>query len=101
MDSEKPTKVQVSDVLGPEECAKLDALLDHIYEYGTIAEGISKRVIELALSIRKKERERCIKACNMTVYGRVGSATMRQVVDWCVDEINGKGVVKHEQQKLF
>jgi len=33
------------------------------------------------------ERERCAKVCRSAVYGRVGSATMRQVADWCAEEI--------------
>ena len=82
-----PLEVRLSDQLGPEERAKLDALLDHIYEYGTTAEGVLLRAAQLCQAAKAAERARCAKACRSAVYGRVGSATMRQVADWCAEEI--------------
>lgn len=43
-----------------------------------------------ASMIEAAERERCAKACRSAVYGRVGSATMRQVADWCAEEISSE-----------
>lgn len=38
--------------LGHDERAALDALLDHIYEYGTLAEGVSRRAVILCSAAR-------------------------------------------------
>ena len=59
-----PLEVRLSDQLGPEERAKLDALLDHIYEYGTTAEGVLLRAAQLCQAAKAKERERCAKLCD-------------------------------------
>lgn len=85
-----PAKVASTDGLGPDERAALDALLDHIHEYGTTAEGVLSRAVLLCAAAKKVERDRCLKACRSAVYGRVGSATMRQVADWCAEEISSK-----------
>ena len=47
-----------SDELGPDERAKLDALLDHIHEHGTSAEGVFRRAADLCAASRAVERER-------------------------------------------
>ena len=60
-DDSTPAKVRLIGGLGPEERAKLDALLDHIYEYGTTAEGVANLAAQLCLTARKLERERCAK----------------------------------------
>ena len=82
-----PAKVRLTDGLGPDERAKLDALLDHIYEHGTTAEGVMNLAAQLCITAKKVERARAVKACRSAVYGRVGSATMREVADWCAEEI--------------
>jgi hypothetical protein len=56
--------VRPSDELGPDERAKLDALLDHIYEYGTMAEGVLRLAAKLCETSRAAERERCAKLCD-------------------------------------
>lgn len=82
-----PDGSELSDGLGPEERAKLNALLDHIYEHGTSSEGVLRLASQLCKTAKAIERERAIKSCRSAVYGRVGSATMRQVADWCAEEI--------------
>jgi len=56
---------EVNDDLPPLPSAELDALLDHIYEYGTNAEGIIRRARALcdayASAAVLAERERCAK----------------------------------------
>lgn len=37
------------------------------------------------------ERESCAAACHAAVYGRLGSYTLRQVADLCVDAIRARG----------
>ena len=63
-DQATPAKVRLTDGLGPEERAKLDALIDHIYEYGTSAEGVMSLAAQLCLTAHKIERERCADAAN-------------------------------------
>lgn len=55
----KPQAVCSTAMLGPAERAALDALLDHIYEYGTAAEGVLERAAKLCQAARADERERC------------------------------------------
>jgi hypothetical protein len=86
-DDVTPAKVRLTDGLGPDERAALDALLDHIYEYGTNAEGVLSLAARLCAAAKAVERARCVKACRSAVYGRVGATTMRQVADWCAEEI--------------
>lgn len=60
-ESSKPTPpldVSSSEGLGPEEREKLVALLDHIYEYGTAAEGVLRLAAQLCQAVRAAERER-------------------------------------------
>ena len=57
--SGQPLGLPLNDQLGPEERAKLDALLDHIHEYGTTAEGVLLRAAQLCQAARAAERERC------------------------------------------
>ena len=57
----EPLALRLNDQLGPEERAKLDALLDHIHEYGTTAEGVLLRAAQLCQAARAAERERCAK----------------------------------------
>jgi hypothetical protein len=74
-------------VLGLDERAALDALLDHVCEYGTTDEGVMRLAAKLCIAAKSVERARAVKACRSAVYGRVGSATMRQVAEWCAEEI--------------
>jgi hypothetical protein len=53
-----PAEVRCNVELGPDERAKLDALLDHIYEYGTTAEGVLRLAAQLCQAARAAERER-------------------------------------------
>jgi hypothetical protein len=62
----RPCGSALSDELGPDERAKLDALLDHIYEYGTAAEGVLRLAADLCQSSRAAERERCARLCEQT-----------------------------------
>jgi len=57
-DAAGPFGSEFSAELGPDERAKLDALLDHIYEYGTAAEGVLRLAADLCQSSRAVERER-------------------------------------------
>lgn len=53
-----PAEVRCNAELGPDERAKLDALLDHIHEYGTAAEGVLRLASQLCQAARAAERER-------------------------------------------
>ena len=54
-DDATPAKVRLTDKLGPDERLALDALLDHIYEYGTNSEGVLTRAAKLCEAARKAD----------------------------------------------
>lgn len=56
-------------------------------EGATDIAALLDEAVEALESVVAAERERCVKACRSAVYGRVGGATMRQVADWCAEEI--------------
>lgn len=60
--------------LGPEERARLDALLDHIYEHGTAAEGVLRMAAQLCEAARAAERAE--------------SARLRQLLNLARDDYN-------------
>lgn len=55
----EPLALSLHDLLGRDERAKLDALLDHVHEYGTTAEGALRLAAQLCQASRAAERERC------------------------------------------
>lgn len=64
--------------LGPDERAKLDALLDHIYEYGTAAEGVTRRAADLCAAARAAARD--CRTCAHHTYASGGCVSALRCV---------------------
>jgi hypothetical protein len=77
---------EVNDDLPPLPSAELDALLDHIYEYGTNAEGVIRRARALCDAYARAavlaERERCAKVCEAEAES-LGSGGKRDAAALC------------------
>ena len=88
-----PPRDGQEDSLGKTERDRLDDLLDHIYEYGTSSEGVSKLAARLCLAARKEEREACIKALAMRCefYALNTDDESENVVSECIHIIKGMG----------
>lgn len=73
-----PCGSEFSAGLGPDERAKLDALLDHIYEYGTTAEGVTRRAADLCAAARAAARD--CRTCAHHTYASGGCVSALRCV---------------------
>lgn len=86
--STTPEAVCLTAMLGPAERQALDALLDHIYEYGTTAEGVLKRAATLCQAARADERERCVRILEAYRVPVGNSAAGEMAADWTMEALH-------------